>query len=385
MTEMTDFARALQRFRKLAAQGDVRGHADLATLYQSGLGVPQNYAKALRLYRLAANQGDAFAQCNLGVMYASGQGVPQNYAEAAHWYRRAADQGFAMAQHNLGFMYVNGQGVPQNHVEAVKLYRLAADQGEPNGQAKLGFMYASGLGVPQDYILAHLWLNLAAAQGDQLAAKNRDIVAPRMTPAQLAEAQKLAREWKPPASGSEYTDPSGMTATQIAEAQKLAREWKLPGTDPSSSGDDLQSPPPILQMVAARTPRQGGFMWFSSTKKVASKVMNKWLETAQIGEAAVQSGTSASLVGKSVWMDDFCFEYTGVPPMIKVCVTGTGHYLGFRGEISDDGKATVGFENGSRPGAKKLVDALCKLHPAIINSNKLGQRMIDFMHHFGTK
>jgi len=126
-------------------------------------------------------------------------------------------------------------------------------------------------------------------------------------------------------------------------------------------------------------------MWLSSPKKVASQVMRKWLETAQIAELAAQSGTSATLIGKSVWMNDFSFEYTGVPPMIKVCVTGTGDYLGFRGEISDDGKATVRFENGSRPGAKRLVNALCKLHPAIINGNKLGQRMIDFMHHFGPK
>jgi hypothetical protein len=77
------------------------------------------------------------------------------------------------------------------------LYRLAADQGDASGQTKLGAMYGNGQGVPQDYVLAHMWFNLSAAQGDQLGAKNRDIVAQRMTPAQLAEAQKLAREWKP--------------------------------------------------------------------------------------------------------------------------------------------------------------------------------------------
>ena len=45
-------------------------------------------------------------------------------------------------------------------------------------------------------ILAHMWLNLAAAKGDTDAIKNRDRVATKMTPAQIAEAQKLAREWK---------------------------------------------------------------------------------------------------------------------------------------------------------------------------------------------
>jgi hypothetical protein len=51
-------------------------------------------------------------------------------------------------------------------------------------------------------------------------------------------------------------------------------------------------------------------MWFSSPKGVASQVMSKGLETAQIAELAAQSGTSATLIGKSVWMNDFSFEYT---------------------------------------------------------------------------
>jgi uncharacterized protein len=58
-------------------------------------------------------------------------------------------------------------------------------------------MYANGRGVPQDYIIAHMWLNLAAASGDKNAVTNRDRVAALMTPTQVAEAQKLAREWKP--------------------------------------------------------------------------------------------------------------------------------------------------------------------------------------------
>jgi TPR repeat protein len=58
-------------------------------------------------------------------------------------------------------------------------------------------MYNNGQGVPQDYVLTHMWFNLSAAQGDQAAAKNRDDVAKLMTPAQIAEAQKLAREWRP--------------------------------------------------------------------------------------------------------------------------------------------------------------------------------------------
>jgi TPR repeat protein len=94
-------------------------------------------------------------------------------------------------------MYAKGEGVPQDYVEAMKWYRLAADQGDADAQINLGVMYAKGDGVPQDYVLAHMWFNLAAAQRNSSAVKNRDIAVSRMTPDQLAEAQRLAREWKP--------------------------------------------------------------------------------------------------------------------------------------------------------------------------------------------
>ncbi len=55
-------------------------------------------------------------------------------------------------------------------------------------------MYDNGQGVPQDYVRAHMWWNLTASTGDEDAIKNRDIVAKQMTPAQIAEARKLARE-----------------------------------------------------------------------------------------------------------------------------------------------------------------------------------------------
>jgi TPR repeat protein len=72
-----------------------------------------------------------------------------------------------------------------------------ADQGGTQAQYNLGLMYSKGKGVPQDYVSAHMWFSLAAARGDQNAKENRDIAARVMTPAQIAQAQKLAREWKP--------------------------------------------------------------------------------------------------------------------------------------------------------------------------------------------
>ncbi len=157
-----------------------------------------DYERALQEFRPLAEQGDVRAQFSVGFMYYYGHGVPQDRAEAVKWYRRAAEQGDARAQNNLGIMYDESRGVPQDDAEALKWYRRAAEQGHAVAQSQLGVMYGNGRGVPQDYVQAHLWFNLSAAQGnDDTARKNRELVAENMTSAQIAEAEKLAREWQP--------------------------------------------------------------------------------------------------------------------------------------------------------------------------------------------
>ncbi len=80
---------------------------------------------------------------------------------------------------------------------ALKEWRPLAEQGFASAQNNLAKMYRRGEGVPKDDVLAHMWWSLAAAQGHEPARKYRDRLAARMTPAQLADAQRLAREWKP--------------------------------------------------------------------------------------------------------------------------------------------------------------------------------------------
>ncbi len=117
-----------------------------------------------------------------------------NYLEAATWFRLAAEQGVADAQFILGVMYENGQGVPQDHAEAVRWYRLAAEQGHANAQYNLGVSYVIGEGVPKNYILGYKWFNLAAAGGHEDAAAARERLSRLMTPAQIAEGQRLSSE-----------------------------------------------------------------------------------------------------------------------------------------------------------------------------------------------
>ena len=84
----------------------------------------------------------------------------------------------------------------RDYATAVRLNRPLAEQGNANAQYNLGTFYDNGLGVPQDKVRAYMWFSLSAAQGREGAAALRDLIARRMTPAQIAEAQKLAREWK---------------------------------------------------------------------------------------------------------------------------------------------------------------------------------------------
>src|SRR5215813_1146065 len=84
-----------------------------------------------------------------------------------------------------------------DYATAIGLWRPLADQGEVDAQLNLGVMYENGWGVTQNHLRAHVWFSLAAARGDRDAATNRDIAAAKLTPAQIAEAQRLFREWEP--------------------------------------------------------------------------------------------------------------------------------------------------------------------------------------------
>ena len=88
-----------------------------------------------------------------------------------------------------------GDGVPKDYKLAGKWYRKSADQGNASAQNNLGVMYDNGRGVPKDYVIAYMWFNLSASNGRQGSEKNRNNVEKRMTPKQIAIAQRLTREW----------------------------------------------------------------------------------------------------------------------------------------------------------------------------------------------
>ena len=225
--ERGDYATALRLLRAPAEAGNADAQLLLGIMYQDGEGVPKDAALAAQWIRKAAEQDNATAEFALGVMYHQAMGVPKddaaavrwlekaakevppavfalaklhedngNYAEALKWYRLLASQGDADSQNDVGHMYETGRGVAQNYAEAAKWYRLAADQGNAEAQNNLGTLYAKGQGVPRDDVQAYMWFALSAAQDNAPAGENRKAAAAAMTPAQIAEAEKLVRAWK---------------------------------------------------------------------------------------------------------------------------------------------------------------------------------------------
>ena len=132
-----------------------------------------DYATALAEWQPLAERGDRQAQYQLGILYYRGDGVVQDYGQAAKWFRRAAERGDADAQFNLGLLYAEGKGMPKNLVRARMWFALAA------------LAYESGR--DQDWAIAN-WT---------LAARKRDWTTSRLSAAEVAKADRMARLWKP--------------------------------------------------------------------------------------------------------------------------------------------------------------------------------------------
>ena len=236
-------------------------------MYAEGQGVPQSYTDAIKWFRLAAEQGHVRAQHNLGVQYLSGQGVPQSDAEKVKWFRLAADKGNADSQYDLGFLYQTGQAVSQNYAEAIKWYRLAADQGHASAQYNLGFMLTKGQGMPQDYVQAYLWFALSAADGRRDALQNLDIIARRMTQTQIAEAQKLARDWKDHADQNTGDLAVALVAEFNGWFQNLAAKGIIPRAFTGVTKEGKQGIVILTGLPLDHVQRRNFLIWLCRTEK----------------------------------------------------------------------------------------------------------------------
>jgi TPR repeat protein len=225
-----DSSTASQLLRPSAEQGDALAQIALVAS-SANLGAETfNFKEIVTWVRRAADQdvaaqrtlerkaGVVAAQLALGSWYAHGnEEIAQNLAEAVIWFGKAADQGNVSGLFELAQMYRSGTGVAQDYGEAAKWFHEAAEHDIPkwfreamehnlvskytpdvaSAQFMLGSMYEDGDGVPQDIVLAHMWYNISAAHGSSDAAHARRRLERDLTPEQVAEAQRLTREWKP--------------------------------------------------------------------------------------------------------------------------------------------------------------------------------------------
>ena len=160
---------------------------------------------ALFAFVLAASPATAQSSLEADMRTAAAAYERKDMATAVRLWRIWAERGNAEARTLLGAMYWSGEGVPRDHKEAARFYLLAADQGYARAQNDIGFMLGFGEGIPpRDDVEAYKWLSLAverytAKNEDRLIQAKHDLatLAKRMNPAQIAEAQRRARAWKP--------------------------------------------------------------------------------------------------------------------------------------------------------------------------------------------
>jgi TPR repeat protein len=126
-----------------------------------------DYASALSIVRPLADRGDMAAEYVLAAMYDRGMGLPKDYAMALQWYRRSAGEGYSQAMRNLGTMYRNGETGRIDYVEAYRWYTLS---------------------------ITHLVPGEADADAVQELKQDLKEVSAHMSSAQIAQANKLARE-----------------------------------------------------------------------------------------------------------------------------------------------------------------------------------------------
>jgi uncharacterized protein len=156
--------------------------------------------EAVKWLRKAAENGDAGALEMLGRRYYVGMGEEKNLDKAVGLWSQAAAKGSSAAQFQLAHCYGSGEGVPKDIRKAVSLFRQAAEAGHAEAQLQMGCLYQDDTtdgGAPKNPVEACKWFSLAAAQGAAGAAKGQSDIEKIMTPEQIAEAQKLSREWKP--------------------------------------------------------------------------------------------------------------------------------------------------------------------------------------------
>ena len=231
-----DTKKAFQYYEKAAEQNDPIAVNNLGSLYFSGIGTKKNVDMALSLFSKAADLGNDNAALNLAfILLTGGVKDPSRNQKAFELFEKAYKSGNKIAEFMLGYAYYKGFVTQPNYQEAYKLIKATANGKSQIDEAQLllANLYAQGIGTVQDYAaaeksylsavkqgnmdaililadvysegklkvqktnMAHALYNIAAANGIQEAAVKRDELGETMPSEVLANAQAIARNYKP--------------------------------------------------------------------------------------------------------------------------------------------------------------------------------------------
>jgi TPR repeat protein len=211
-----DYQQAIKWFLKASEQGYFSALFQLGEIYEEGKAVPQDYQQAVKWFLKSAEEGDygeSLVRTKIRVMYNEGKCKLQDYEKVIKMIQKKAEQGEESAQFELAEMYLYGDIlgpsskpllIPQDYQQSISWYLKLAERGGSfarTAQYLLGTIYSEGRGVPQDYVEAYKWFILASLEPQESLGKGyveaRDALRLKMSPQQIAEAQKLAREFKP--------------------------------------------------------------------------------------------------------------------------------------------------------------------------------------------
>jgi len=270
-----DDAEALRLLTSAAEAGDPLGQHALGTAYLIGRGVPKDSAKALDWLGRAADRGYPESLNSLGELYLTGTGVPRDEARGVEYYRRAAEKGYppslekmaelrwngrgvpmdraqavadarpaaeagrTLAQFILGVALLTGEGGAKNLPEAAVWFRRAAERGHPQAAHNLGAMLASGNGLAINLPEAYFWLSVGAERAPETLKaaylRDRDGIASRLSPQDLAQVRSRLAAWKP-VQGGAFGPASAERDQPSSASAAMPRDRTTPPAAPGAGG-----------------------------------------------------------------------------------------------------------------------------------------------------
>ena len=160
-----DIKKGIELIKKAIKAGNPKGYNVMGLCYKRGIGVERNLEKSVEYFLISAKLGFAAGQYNLGVAFLAGIGISKDYKKSVLWLEKAVKQDYATAFGALGMCYRDGKGVTKNLIKGFELTQIAASQGCVLFQYELGNCYYNGCGTKQNYKQAVYWYQISANQG----------------------------------------------------------------------------------------------------------------------------------------------------------------------------------------------------------------------------